>query len=283
MTTPALGSHAENGERRLSPPSTASRAALRSLVVLTIAARVVGDAGGPQLREAGFTSAAVPTGAFTAQAVFLASVGRHRPLLSFGEEAPPHGVPIPEPPSTYSQSLRIPWHAPDVDTPFLSDLSVARGRQRLSESVGRSILRRGGPQAPLSDSVAHLDTLVDTNPLSPCASQSFQLFSCNGCRLGVGVGGHRLPRTMTLKLLLPPRLACLTSARHLGRVRAHLYSHFHRQSWSSLTPWLLLIQSATISGHKSGPPLKSTLSILLGTWAHFHLVCGCCSGKAKKL
>lgn len=88
----------------LSPPFTASRAALRS--ALTIAARVVGDAGRPQLREAGFTSAAVPTGAFAAQAVFIASVGRHQPLLSFGEEAPPHGVPIPEPPSMYSQSLR---------------------------------------------------------------------------------------------------------------------------------------------------------------------------------
>lgn len=38
-----------------------------------IAARVVGDAGGPQLREAGFTSAAVPTGALAAQAVFVTS------------------------------------------------------------------------------------------------------------------------------------------------------------------------------------------------------------------
>lgn len=74
--------------------------------MLTVAARVVGDAGGPQLREAGFTSAAVPTGALTAQAVLITSVGRHQPLLSFGEEAPPHGVPIPEPPSMYSQSLR---------------------------------------------------------------------------------------------------------------------------------------------------------------------------------
>lgn len=47
--------------------------------------------------------------------------------------------------------LRIPWHALNVGTPFLSDLSVARGRQRLSELVGRSILRRGGPQALLSE------------------------------------------------------------------------------------------------------------------------------------
>lgn len=41
--------------------------------LIGIAARVVGDAGRPQLREAGFTSAAVPTGAFAAQAVFIAS------------------------------------------------------------------------------------------------------------------------------------------------------------------------------------------------------------------
>lgn len=33
---------------------------------------------------------------------------------------------------------------------------------------------------------------------------------------------------LTLKLLLPPRLACLTSAGHLGRGQAHLYSCFHR-------------------------------------------------------
>lgn len=50
-------------------------------------------------------------------------------------------------------TLGIPWHALNVGTPFLSDLSVARGRQRPSESVGRSILRRGGPQALLSETL----------------------------------------------------------------------------------------------------------------------------------
>lgn len=39
--------------------------------LIGIAACVVGDAGGPQLREAGFTSAAVPTGALAAQAVLV--------------------------------------------------------------------------------------------------------------------------------------------------------------------------------------------------------------------
>lgn len=41
--------------------------------LIGIAARVVGDAGGSQLCEAGFTSAAVPTGALAAQAVLLTS------------------------------------------------------------------------------------------------------------------------------------------------------------------------------------------------------------------
>lgn len=53
--------------------------------MLTIAARVVGDAGGSQLCEAGFTSAAVPTGALAAQAVLLTSAGRQHLFLSFGD------------------------------------------------------------------------------------------------------------------------------------------------------------------------------------------------------
>lgn len=84
--------------------------------MLTIAARVVGDAGSSQLREAGLTSAAVPTGALAAQAVLLTSVGRQHLLLSFGEEAPLHGVPIPEPPSLRSQSLRSNWDPRDTLT-----------------------------------------------------------------------------------------------------------------------------------------------------------------------
>lgn len=39
---------------------------------LTVAAGVVGDAGGPQLREARLTPAAVPAGAFAAQAALVA-------------------------------------------------------------------------------------------------------------------------------------------------------------------------------------------------------------------
>lgn len=74
-------------------------------MALTIAAGVVGDAGGPQLCEASLTSAAVPTGALTAQAVFITSVGRHQLLLRFGEKALLRGVPIPEPPSIHSQTL----------------------------------------------------------------------------------------------------------------------------------------------------------------------------------
>lgn len=67
---------------------------------------MVGDAGGPQLREASLTSAAVPTGALTAQAVFVTSVGRHHQLLlRFAEEAPLHGVPGPERPRLYCQAL----------------------------------------------------------------------------------------------------------------------------------------------------------------------------------
>lgn len=139
--------------------------------MLTIAARVVGDAGRPQLREAGFTSAAIPTGALAAQAVFVTSVGRHQLPLSFGEEAPLHGGPIPELPSMDSQSLRSNRDPQDTLTctdnihhSCLTDLSVAMGRQRLSESVGRRVLRRGG-QAFLRLSVAHLNNLVDTNLL----------------------------------------------------------------------------------------------------------------------
>lgn len=41
--------------------------------LISVAARVVGDAGGPQLREASLTSAAVPAGALAAQAVFVTS------------------------------------------------------------------------------------------------------------------------------------------------------------------------------------------------------------------
>lgn len=76
-------------------------------MVLTVAARVVGDAGGAQLREASLTSAAVPAGALTAQAVLVTSVGRHQHLLRSEEKAPLHGVSIPEPPSIYSQAQ--PW------------------------------------------------------------------------------------------------------------------------------------------------------------------------------
>lgn len=74
-------------------------------MVLTVAARVVGDAGGAQLREASLTSAAVPAGAFAAQAVLVTSVGRQQLLLRSEEKAPLHGVPIPEPLSIYSQAL----------------------------------------------------------------------------------------------------------------------------------------------------------------------------------
>lgn len=79
-------------------------------MVLTVAARVVGDAGGAQLREASLTSAAVPAGALTAQAVLVTSVGRHQHLLRSEEKAPLHGVSIPEPPSIYSQALSLGLH-----------------------------------------------------------------------------------------------------------------------------------------------------------------------------
>lgn len=53
--------------------------------LIGVAACVVGDAGGPQLREASLTSAAVPAGALAAQAVLVASsahfVGQARHLL----------------------------------------------------------------------------------------------------------------------------------------------------------------------------------------------------------
>lgn len=122
-------------------------------------------------------------------------------------------------------TLRMPRHALDVGTLFLSP-SPREGR--VCQSVGRSILRRGG-QALLSE------TLCGPPGHSrghTCTSQNVQLSSCDGYRLGVG---DRLPRTttkvhleLTLKLLLPSRLACLTSARHLGRGWAYLYSCFHR-------------------------------------------------------
>lgn len=73
--------------------------------MLTVAACVVGDAGGPQLREASLTSAAVPAGALAAQAVLVTSVGRHQLLLRSEEKALLHGVPIPETPSIFFQAL----------------------------------------------------------------------------------------------------------------------------------------------------------------------------------
>lgn len=45
--------------------------------MLTVAARVVGDARGSQLCEACLTPAAVPAGAFTAQAALVTPAGEH--------------------------------------------------------------------------------------------------------------------------------------------------------------------------------------------------------------
>ena len=118
-STPTLGSHACS----FSSPFTASWAALRvTLLVLPVAACVVGDAGGPQLREASLTSAAVPAGALAAQAVLVTSVGRYQLLLRSEEKALLHGVPIPAPPSIYSQVLSFGLHGvgiPDMHRAYI--------------------------------------------------------------------------------------------------------------------------------------------------------------------
>lgn len=138
---------------------------------------MVGDAGGPQLREASFTSAAVPAGALAAQAVFITSVGRQQLLLSLGEEAPLHGVPSPEPPSMHPQSLRSNRDPQDTLTCMhlvlehrscLTSLLSREGRGCRSQWAGTF---SGGEARPCSLrlSMAHLDPLVDTD----------------GCRLGL--------------------------------------------------------------------------------------------------
>ena len=56
---------------------------------LTVAAGVIGDARGPQLREARLTPAAVPAGAFAAQAALVAPARGHGfPLLHMAEALP---------------------------------------------------------------------------------------------------------------------------------------------------------------------------------------------------
>lgn len=117
-------------------------------MVLTVAARVVGDAGGAQLREASLTSAAVPAGALTAQAVLVTSVGRHQHLLRSEEKAPLHGVPIPEPLSIYSQALSLGLHGvgiPDMHQVciILVQLLCYKGKAK-AVIVVRCIPRRGG-------------------------------------------------------------------------------------------------------------------------------------------
>lgn len=100
--TPALASHTCALSSVCCTGSSEGRAG-----ALTVAARVVGDAGGPQLREASLTSAAVPAGALAAQAVFVTSVGRHQLLLRFGEKALLCGAPHPR---TAQRILPSPQH-----------------------------------------------------------------------------------------------------------------------------------------------------------------------------
>lgn len=97
---PALASHACTLSSVCRTGSSEGRAG-----ALTVAARVVGDAGGPQLREASLTSAAVPAGTLAAQAFFVTSVGRHQLLLRFGEKALLCGAPHPRTAQVFSRAL----------------------------------------------------------------------------------------------------------------------------------------------------------------------------------